>query len=71
MAKVGDYRWCLGNGFGFVFWRAWGRIRCQGETYSDTKYDVSMGEDHGHSRLNSKAKNKQAEFKLKFECSRV
>jgi len=55
------------NVFGWL-WGVWGLVSGQVETCSDTKYDVSMAENHLHSRLISKAKNKQAEFKLKFEC---
>jgi len=41
----------------------WGLVSGQDETCSDTKYDVSMGEDHKNSRLNLKAKGKQAKGK--------
>jgi len=47
----------------------WGLVLGQDETYSDTKYDVPMGVNQGHSKLNSRAEGKLAEFKLKFECS--
>jgi len=47
--------------FGFAFWGAWGLVPGQEETYSDTKYTVSM--DGIQLTLNSSFKCKESKLK--------
>jgi len=42
----------------------WQLVSGQDETYSDIKYDVSIGENHKHSKLNSKANQSKLNSKV-------
>jgi len=43
-AEIAGCGWYFKDVFGLVFREVWGRIPGRGETYSDTKYDVSLKE---------------------------
>ena len=51
------------NVFGWL-WGVGGLVSSPDETYSDTKYDVSMGQNHECSRLDSKAKLSKLDSKV-------